>query len=76
MKILSGQYMTPWLLVCSISDNIFMNLANFLGHHSSILLKNISYSCGNTRVNQATSNQPVLPLGDELPNLETVFWTQ
>jgi len=40
-----------WLsrpLVHSILGNILMNLANFLGHHNSILLKDISFSRGNT----------------------------
>ena len=46
--ILPSQYMTPLLLVCSILDIILMNVANFLGHYNSILLRNISYSCGNT----------------------------
>jgi hypothetical protein len=47
--ILSGQYMTLQLLVHSILENILTNLANFLGHHNSILLKNIGFSYGNTR---------------------------
>jgi len=45
---ISSQYMTPQLLVCSILKNILMNLANFPGHHNSILLKNIGFSHGNT----------------------------
>ena len=40
--------MTLQLLVRSISENIPTNLANFLGHHNSILLKNIGFSHGNT----------------------------
>jgi hypothetical protein len=35
-------------LVCSTLKNIPTNLANFLHHHNSILLKSISVSCGNT----------------------------
>jgi hypothetical protein len=42
--------MTPWFLVSSILENILTNLANFLQHHNSILLKNINFSCGNTRL--------------------------
>ena len=38
----------PQPLVHSILGNILMNLTNFLGHYNSILLKNISFSCGNT----------------------------
>jgi len=41
--ILSSQYMTQF----SVLENILTNLLNFLGHHNSILLKNISFSCGN-----------------------------
>jgi hypothetical protein len=37
--ILSGQYMTPRLLVSSMLNNIATDLANFLQHHNSILLK-------------------------------------
>jgi hypothetical protein len=33
----------------SIVKNIPTNLANFLHHHNSILLKSIGFSCGNTR---------------------------
>jgi hypothetical protein len=40
--------MTPQFLVISIFRNILVNLANFIGHHNSIVLKNISFSLGNT----------------------------
>ena len=33
----------------SISENIFTNLANFLGHHYFILLKDIGFSHGKTK---------------------------
>ena len=45
---LPGQYMTPRLVVSSIQEIILTNLANFLGHHNSMLSKNISFSHGNT----------------------------
>jgi hypothetical protein len=46
--IISSQYMTHQLVVCYMLENIHTNLANFLGHHNPILLKNIGFSCANT----------------------------
>jgi len=42
--IISNQYMTPRRFVCFMLENIHTNLANFLGHHNSILLKNIGFN--------------------------------
>ena len=46
--ILSGQNMTLWFSMCSISTNILTVLANFLGIQNSIFSKNIGRNCGNT----------------------------
>ena len=39
--IISSQYMTHQLVICYMLENIHTNLANFLGHHNPILLKDI-----------------------------------
>ena len=40
--------MTPQLFIWSISTNILMVLANFLGIHNPVFLKNIGRDHGNT----------------------------
>jgi hypothetical protein len=46
--ILSGQNVTLWFSMCSISTNILTVLANFLGIQNSISSQNIGHDCGNT----------------------------
>ena len=45
----SGQNVTPWLSMWSISKNILKVLANFLGIQNLNYLKNIGHDCGNTK---------------------------
>ena len=47
-QILSSQNVTPRFSMCSISKNILMVLANFLGIKNSVFSKNIGHDHGNT----------------------------
>ena len=56
-QILYGQNVTLWFLMWPISMNILKVLANFLGIHNSIFLKNIGCDCGNTRWDLGTRHK-------------------
>ena len=57
--ILLGQYMTPRFLMCPVSTNILMILANFADTIILFLFtKNIGHDCDNTNLECETRGKP------------------